>query len=227
MRVEQFVMAYGVEQDRLRAMMPEGYESLRPVLRINAEIRGIGSKGAEGRCRETETLGKGSTRGKTEALGESETLYVELNTPVAAFGKRGWLNIGSFESTTEELSYERVGTAVTFFCPHLKITYTGVGIEGGCPAEKDNDGCFFPEGQVKFVPSERIDSNKEYCDCEFSWDFPEGKAHGIRIGGKTLPAVPTAPQKQYEKRPFTVQEAAAIPCEQILGAYRVIFERAV
>ena len=39
MRVEQYVMAYGVEQDRLRAILPDRYESLRPVLRINAEIR--------------------------------------------------------------------------------------------------------------------------------------------------------------------------------------------
>lgn len=221
MKVEQFVMAYGVEQDRLRAMMPEGYESLRPVLRINAEIRSAGQHDPESQS------GSAETSGKTGALDKPETIYVELNTPVSAFGKRGWLNIGSWESTTEELSYQREGTAVTFLCPHLKITYIGVGIEGGCPAERDNDGCFFLDGQVKFVPSERIDSNKEYCDCEFSWDFPEGKAHGIRIGGKTLPAVPTAPLKKYEKRSFTVQEAASIPCEQILGAYRVIFERSV
>ena len=40
MQIEQFVMAYGVEQDRLRALLPEGFSSLRPVLRINAEIRG-------------------------------------------------------------------------------------------------------------------------------------------------------------------------------------------
>lgn len=39
MHVEQFVIAYGVEQDRLRAILPEGFSSLRPVLRINAEIR--------------------------------------------------------------------------------------------------------------------------------------------------------------------------------------------
>lgn len=37
-RIEQFVMAYGVEQDRVRALLPEGFESLRPVLRINEEI---------------------------------------------------------------------------------------------------------------------------------------------------------------------------------------------
>ena len=28
MKIEQFVMAYGVEQDRLRAMLPEGFASL-------------------------------------------------------------------------------------------------------------------------------------------------------------------------------------------------------
>ena len=39
MEVEQFVMAYGVEQDKLRAILPEGFVSLRPVLRINAEVR--------------------------------------------------------------------------------------------------------------------------------------------------------------------------------------------
>ena len=39
MKIEQFVMAYGVEQDRLRAILPEGFSSLRPVLRISAELR--------------------------------------------------------------------------------------------------------------------------------------------------------------------------------------------
>lgn len=39
MKVEQFVMAYSVEQDKVWAILPEGFESLRPVLRINAEIR--------------------------------------------------------------------------------------------------------------------------------------------------------------------------------------------
>lgn len=38
MKVEQFVMAYKVDQDRVRALLPEGFQSLRPVLRINAEI---------------------------------------------------------------------------------------------------------------------------------------------------------------------------------------------
>lgn len=64
MKIEQYVMAYGVEQDRLRAILPSGFISLRPVLRINAEIR----DGKEG--------------------------YLELNTAVEKDGNRGWLNIG-------------------------------------------------------------------------------------------------------------------------------------
>lgn len=30
MQIEQFVMAYGVEQDRLRALLPEGFASRAP-----------------------------------------------------------------------------------------------------------------------------------------------------------------------------------------------------
>ena len=39
MKVEQYVMAYSVEHDRLRAVVPQGFTSLRPVFRFNAEIR--------------------------------------------------------------------------------------------------------------------------------------------------------------------------------------------
>ena len=66
MEIQQFVLAYQAEQDRLRALLPAGVESLRPVLRINAELRG----------------------------GPAGTVYLELNTPVAAFGKRGWWERG-------------------------------------------------------------------------------------------------------------------------------------
>lgn len=59
MKIEQFVMAYGVEQDRLRALLPDGLSSLRPVLRINAEIR------------------------------DGKTGYVEFNTAAEKNGVRG------------------------------------------------------------------------------------------------------------------------------------------
>lgn len=58
MHIEQFVMAYKIEQDRIRALLPEGFTSLRPVLRINAEIR------------------------------DGQGVYVEFNTPVEGKGKR-------------------------------------------------------------------------------------------------------------------------------------------
>lgn len=67
MTVEQFVMAYGAEQDRLRALLPEGFASLRPVLRINAEVRD----------------------GKTGAL--------EFNTAAERDGNCGWVNIGRWD----------------------------------------------------------------------------------------------------------------------------------
>lgn len=197
MKVEQYVMAYGVEQDRLRAFLPEGFVSLRPVLRINGEIR----------------------------EGETKTLYLELNTPVEAFGKRGWLNIAHWDSGNTDLTCRREGKSVTFRTPFLSITYTGTGAIGGCPAEKDNDGCFFlGEG---FRPAERIDQKKEFCDCAFSWCFTETDAGGASESGKTLPAFPTEPRHVYEKQPFAPETAAAIPCEQVLGAYMVRLERKV
>jgi len=192
MKIEQYVMAYRAEQDRLRAMLPNGFSSLRPVLRINAEIRG------------------------------EEMLYIEYNTPVEGFGKRGWLNIAHWETPVTDISRTKNGNATTFCAPFLEITYTGVGLVGGCPAEKDNDGCFFEE---VFVPAEKIDQNKEYCNCAFQWRFTEKDAHGISTDGKSIPAIPSEQEIQYEKQALTPENAAMTPCEQILGAYKVTFER--
>ena len=194
MKVEQFVMAYGAEQDRIRAILPEGFESLRPVLRINTEIR------------------------------DEKDVYLELNTPVGHHGKRGWINIDNWESTKDTLSFDRAGRTVRITSPFLTLTYTGVGIEGGCPAEKDNDGCFFLSGGASFRTTEAITANKEFCDCEFAWHFNEGDAQGASIG-KTLPAFMEDVEHEYDKADFTAGNAAAIPCRQVLGAYIVRFER--
>lgn len=197
MQIEQFVMAYRAEQDRLRAFLPEGFQSLRPVLRINAEIR----------------------------QGGEETVYLEFNTPVEGFGKRGWLNIAHWESPHEALSYEKSGQTTVFRCPFLEIAFTRVGITGGCPAESDNDGCFFPNETPAFHPAGHINQKKEFCDCKFAWKFDENSAHGVSIGGKSVAAIPTEQKTHYDKQGMTAQNAAAIPCEQILGAYAVSFER--
>ena len=178
MTVEQFVMAYGAEQDRLRALLPEGFASLRPVLRINAEVRD----------------------GKTGAL--------EFNTAAEKADNRGWVN----------------GKKTTFTLLELTISFTGIGIEGGCPAEKDNVGCYYlKDGTFTLVPAEKITANKEFCDCEFAWRFAGG-AHGVSLS-KTLPAIPEEETTHYEKAAFTVENAAVIPCMQVLGAYQVTFER--
>ena len=190
MDIEQFVMAYGVEQDRLRSLLPDGFSSLRPVLRINAEIRG----GRSG--------------------------YVEFNTAVEKDGTKGWLNVGAWE----EVGFVKMDGKVVFETDFLKISFTPVGIEGGCPAEKDNDGCFFLGESPRLRPSEKITANKEFCDCEFKWLFGKSDARGKSIG-KTLPAVCSEAKISYPRQDFTPQNVVAIPCEQVLGAYVVRFVR--
>lgn len=119
MHVQQFVMAYGVEQDRLRALLPEGFRPLRPVLRINAEIR------------------------------DGKTAWVEFNTAVESEGKRGWLNVGHWD----DAAFTVDGKTTRFETGLLTISFTGVGIQGGCPAEKDNDGCFFLDEEEALRPA--------------------------------------------------------------------------
>ncbi|MDO4487376.1 MAG: hypothetical protein Q4C46_12450 [Bacillota bacterium] len=197
MYVEQFVMAYKVDQDRIRAILPDGYISLRPVMRINAEIR---------------------------QSGNGEIVYVELNTPVEAEGRRGWLNIGHWDSNDSDISFTRNDRTVTVSSSFLMLTYTGTEITGGCPAEKDNDGCFYISAdETVFVPAREIKENKEFCDCEFAWLFSEDDAKGRSIG-KTLPAFREKSENTYEKKAFTPENAAALSCQQVLGAYIVRFE---
>lgn len=190
MKVEQHVMAYEAEQDRLRALLPGGFVSLRPVLRINAEIR------------------------------DDFTGYVELNTPVEHEGCRGWLNVGHWQ----DVPFARQGKTVIFRTDFLEISFTGVGIGGGCPAEKDNDGCFFLEDALRLRKTGCISSHKEFCDCAFRWQFTGADAHGVSLG-KTLPAYPTPCRTVYPRTELTPANAAKIPCGQVLGAYMVVFDR--
>lgn len=186
-------MAYSVEQDKLRALLPNGFTSLRPVLRINAEIR------------------------------DDITGYLEFNTAVEKDGNKGWLNVGYWD----EVAFETKEKTVKFTTEFLEISFTDVGIEGSCPAEKDNGGCYFLEenGSMKELRKpEMLTANKEFCDCTFKWKFTDHDAHGVSIG-KTLPAYPTEPKIVYPKESFTVQNAAKIPCIQVLGTYSISFNR--
>lgn len=156
MYVEQFVMAYKVEHDRIRAILPDEYVSLRPVMRINTEIR------------------------QSE---NNELLYLELNTPVEAEGRRGWLNIGHWDSNDSDISFSRNGSTVTVGSSFIKLTYTGTEISGGCPAEKDNDGCFYIcKDETVFVPAREIKEKKEFVTVNLHGCFrkmmPKGEASG-------------------------------------------------
>lgn len=96
--------------------------------------------------------------------------------------------------------------------------------EGSCPGEKDNAGCFFLAEREALRLPEEIASNKEFCDCSFRWLFSEHDAQGVSIG-KTLPAIASESKTHYPKKPLTAQNAAEIPCEQVLGSYVVRLER--
>lgn len=191
MHIEQYVMAYQVDQDRLRAMLPPGFSSLRPVLRINAEVQ-------DGKCG-----------------------YVEFNTAVEKNGTRGWLNIGHWTA----VPFEKTDKTTSFQTDFLTLSFTGVGIEGSCPAEKDNAGCYFTtEDTEELRKPEIITAKKEFCDCQFAWRFTEDNAHGRSIG-KTLPAYPTEVKTIYPNVTFSAENAAKIPCIQVLGTYKICFER--
>ena len=197
MRIEQFVMAYKIEQDRIRALLPDGFVSLRPVLRINTEIRGEG---------------------------EQREVYLEFNTPVSAQGKSGWLNIANWSDRSTPIRCRREGETTELETDFFRLTYTLTGGQGGCPAEKNNDGCFYLDRSPRFVPAETVTENKAFCDCTFAWSFHDGDACGRSLG-VTLPAFAEKAAAVYARRPLTAENAAAIPCQQVLGTYVVVFER--
>lgn len=188
--IQQFVMAYGVEQDLLRAILPDGFVSLRPVIRINAEII------------------------------NGQSAYLEVNTAVEALGRKGWCNI----KVLSDVTFKQEGKATTFRNDEIEITFTKVGIGGGCPAEKDNDGCFYISSDAKhFVPAEKVDVPKEFCDCSFKWLTCLGTSGTSE--GKTLPAIPEPIENEYPKEDLCLENAAKIPCKQVSGSYVVEFVR--
>ena len=179
MTVEQFVMAYGAEQDRLRALLPEGFASLRPVLRINAEVRD----------------------GKTGAL--------EFNTAAEKADDRGWVNIGRWD----DVPFTKDGKKTSFTLPELTISFTGVGIEGDCPAEKDNVGCYYlKDGTFTLVPAEKSTANKKFCDCEFVWRFA-----GL---AKRCPSSPKRRRRTMKRRLSRSKMPPSSPARRCWGPIR-------
>ena len=133
---------------------------------------------------------------------------------------RGWLNIGFWH----DVSYQKTKKTAFFHTDFLDITFTRVGIQGSCPAEKDHNGCYFLGPPMICRKPEKITVSKEFCDCEFRWKFTDADAHGVSVG-KTLPAYPTEIRTVYPKEAWAAENAAKIPCQQVLGVYVVCFDR--
>lgn len=88
--------------------------------------------------------------------------------------------------------------------------------------------CFvlMQKSEMMLRKPETIESNKEFCDCKFEWNFTDHDAHGISVD-RTIPAYPTEIKTVYPKQKFKVENAACIPCEQVLGTYKVLFDRVI
>ena len=215
-QVTQYVTAYRVDPDRLTALLPPGYRSLRPVLRLNVEVLD-----------------------QVKWLNNGSLTRVELVTPVEYPGKKGWLNLVTWEDDVDsvlvgreiygipkryaELTVQTQGPAFHLqakrrgFC-FLEMTFHRVGVEGGCPAEADNEGNFYPRylpaiqdrtaaavDETVFTPVEAIDGKKEYCDCTFQWH--QADETQLPVG-------------------FPITQAiGGVPCIEVLGAYAVHFAR--
>lgn len=89
---------------------------------------------------------------------------------------------------------------------------------------KGHAGCYFIGEMPALRKPEIITAAKEFCDCVFAWNAVVGGACG-RSEGRTLPAYPEAVRVVYPRTQLTAENAAKLPCEQVLGAYTVTFER--
>lgn len=164
MKVKQYVVAYKADHSMIKKLLPKGFESLRPVLRINVE------------CYD----------------GDDDWGYIEFNTPVSAREKKGWLNIASWLEKPE----------------YMHLEFTPAGRKGGCPYEKDNEGCFYWDynvGDYRFLEAELVEEDKECCDCSLNWELP--------------------PANEFVDDDERIRSFIRLPVEEILGAYTVEFER--
>lgn len=185
MTVEQFVMAYGAEQDRLRACCR------RALPRC-------------GRCCAS------TRRCATAKRGLSSSTLPRKKTTIAA---------GSTSAAGTMFPFTKDGKKTTFTLPELTISFTGVGIEGGCPAEKDNVGCYYlKDGTFTLVPAEKITANKEFCDCEFAWRF--AGARTVSALAKRCPPSPKRRRRTMKRRLSRSKMPPSSPARRCWGPIR-------
>ena len=95
---------------------------------------------------------------------------MEPNTPVEFEGNKGWVIIAFGEC----IPFARSGKTVVFKPDFLEICFTGMGIEGSRPAEKDNIDRYFPGSPVTLRKAEIIESRKNFCGCSFRRSLHDG-----------------------------------------------------
>lgn len=183
-------MAYSAEQDRIRALLPAGASSLRPVLRINAEIW-------------------------DDAHG-----CVEFKTAVEKNGLRGWLNIARWT----DVPFERRGRTTVFRTEFLEISFTGMGVEGGCRRKRTTRAAGFPARPKRCARRRRLRRARNSAAASFNGASP-ARTRTAQALARPFRAVPEDVKTVYPKQPLTAPNAAAIPCAQVLGTCRVTFER--
>ena len=109
---------------------------------------------------------------------------LEPNTPVELEGGKGWVII----AFGERIPFARSGKTVVFKPDFLEICFTGVGIEGSRPAEKDNIGRYFPGSPVTLRKAEIVKSRKKFCVCSLRRSLHDGMSLGnpSRSGAERL-----------------------------------------
>lgn len=213
-KVEQYVMAYRVAPDQLKEILPECFTSLRPVLRINIEVlKNIVWLAGNDYCR------------------------IEFNTPVEYRGKKGWLNLVTWENNMDSILYGRdvhgipklyadieiiQKDKVTRFqaktnnSVFLDIVHERAGAVGGCPKENDNEGTF----HFRCLPG--IDGSIAIQEIRFmTAETIENPKEYCNCTFKwNIPPLQDAPVSypMFEK-------IASITCQEVLGAYVVTFNR--
>ncbi len=164
--VEAMELIYRAETEMLRKGVPDGCTIDAPFLRLRSEIR------------------------------DEQRVLVEFDVSAAYGGRRGWLNLGSWKSPADPVSFERKDPMVTIRSPLLTLSCTGTG-ETAAPTERE--GTFYFGNDTEFRPVEKHDGVKEACGCSLEWHFPDDGSLAAK--------------------------AAALPCKEIIMAWREGFVR--
>ncbi len=138
---------------------------------------------------------------------------LEFNTAAEKADNRGWVNIGRWDVFLYEgRQKDDLHAAGADDLVHRRRH------RGRLPCGKGQRRLLLPkDGTFTLVPAEKITANKEFCDCKFAGALPEAARTEMSAFGKMLPAIPEEETTHYEKAAFTVENAAVIPCMQVLN----------